>query len=137
MIKDSVLLDARIQIKRMHSLLTEVMDLTGQLIDAADRGDEVAIRLLLEMRAEPIDKLTVGRKILEQQRDILTGEEKARFAQLLNGECAKHENEQALAEEVNAALKLFSQVIEYDRRLSLKLAREESVYENDLHINHV
>ena len=127
--EDSVLLEAQIQQKKMHNLLSELMDLTRQLMEAADRGDEVTIQLLVGMRNDPPEKMRTVRWALEQQRDSLRPEEGQRLAALLNGGVAENEAEKPLANQVAVNNRLLQELIEYDRRLSLKIAQEDSVYE--------
>ena len=50
------LLDAQVQEKRRYALLSELFDLTKQLAEAVDRDDEIATRMLLSMREEPLEK---------------------------------------------------------------------------------
>ena len=127
--EDSVLLEAQIQQKKMHNLLSELMDLTRQLMEAADRGDEVTIQLLVGMRNDPLEKMRTVRWALEQQRDSLRPEEGQRLASLLNGGAPENEAEKPLANQVAVNNRLLKELIEYDRRLSLKIAQEDSVYE--------
>ena len=53
----SALMDAHVQAKRIYNLLNEVMDLSRQMAEAMDRDDQVAIRMLVSMREEPVRKL--------------------------------------------------------------------------------
>lgn len=124
----SKLLDAHVQAKRMYHLLSEVMDLSRQLAQALDRGDEVTVRMLLAMRGEPIQKLGLVRQALNQQMAALGEEDALRLALLLQGEPPAAAEEQPLAEQVAANRRLWQQVIELDRRLSLSLARDKSLY---------
>ena len=41
--------------KRMYTLLNEAFDISKQLAEAIERGDQVAIRILLSMRREPLE----------------------------------------------------------------------------------
>lgn len=128
--EQSNLLDAYVQAKRIYNLLTEVQNLSNQLAEAMDRNDEVTIRMLLAMRGEPIDKLRLARRTLDQQCSSLGEEDGRRLTQLLKGEGAETKEEAALAEQVAANGRLLKQVIEVDRRLNTKLTREKSVYKN-------
>ncbi len=127
--ESTVLLEALVQEKRMYTLLNEVMDLSVQLADAVDRDDQVTLHLLLGMRAEPLAKLQNVRKALENQRDSLETNDRARFVKLLNGEPAEEDEERPLANQVCANHRLLSRVIECDERISRKLAKEHSIYE--------
>ena len=128
----SDLLDAQVQTKKIYNLLTEVLDLSGQLAEALDREDQVAVRMLLAMRGEPVNKLRMVRLALEQQRDALGEEDGVRLARLLNGEPAQEEAEVPLADQVAANTRLLKQVLELDQRLNRKVTREKSVYNENI-----
>ena len=115
--------------KRMYSLLVEGLDLTRQLADAVDRGDSVAMRLVLSMRAEPVEKLCGVRHLLEEQKNSLSAADSLRLAALLNGEAAQRAEEGPLAEQVAANRRLLTQLFEMDKVVSLKLGKDESYYQ--------
>ncbi|MBS6532737.1 MAG: hypothetical protein KH338_03795 [Oscillospiraceae bacterium] len=115
--------------KRMYALLVEGLDLTRQLADAVDRGDPVAMRLVLSMRAEPVEKLRSVRQLLEEQKNALPAEDSVRLAALLNGEAAQRAEEGPLAEQVAANRRLLTQLFEMDKVVSLKLGKDESYYQ--------
>ena len=115
--------------KRMYALLVEGLDLTRQLADAVDRGDPVAMRLVLSMRAEPVEKLRSVRQLLEEQKNALPAEDSVRLAALLNGEAAQRAEEGPLAEQVAANRRLLTQLFEMDKVVSLKLGNDESYYQ--------
>ena len=125
----TILLEAQVQEKRMCSLLNEIMDLTVQLAQAVDRDDPVSINMLLGMRAEPVLKLQNVRKALELQKDSLDLDDRERLVELLNGEPAASYEEKALADQVCSNRRLLSRVIDCDKRISRKLAKENSIYE--------
>lgn len=115
--------------KRMYALLVEGLDLTRQLADAVDRGDPVAMRLVLSMRAEPVEKLRSVRQLLEEQKNALPAEDSVRLAALLNGEATQRAEEGPLAEQVAANRRLLTQLFEMDKVVSLKLGKDESYYQ--------
>lgn len=125
----SKLLDAHVQARRMYHLLGEVMDLSRQLAQALDRGDEITVRMLLSMRAEPIQKLEQVRNALNQQVVKLGQEDGLHMALLLQGEPPAGPEEEPLAEQVTVNRRLWQQVVELDRRISLSLSREKSPYQ--------
>ncbi|MFQ7400872.1 MAG: hypothetical protein ACLRNW_24280 [Neglectibacter sp.] len=49
----------------MYTLLNEAFDISKQLAEAIERGDQVAIRILLSMRREPLENLRKVRHALE------------------------------------------------------------------------
>ena len=129
MVEKVDLLKAEVQTKRIYTLLNEVLDLSRQLAGALDRNDTVTIRMLVSMRRDPLEKLLRTRQILEEQREALTGEAGDRLAELLNGEPARTEEEQALAKQVSANHRLLEQVLVLDERLNQKLTHDKSVYQ--------
>lgn len=113
----------------MYAFLVEGLDLTRQLADAVDRGDPVAMRLVLSMRAEPVEKLRSVRQLLEEQKNALPAEDSVRLAALLNGEAAQRAEEGPLAEQVAANRRLLTQLFEMDKVVSIKLGKDESYYQ--------
>lgn len=125
----SVLLKAQVNTKRIYLLLNEVLDLSSQLAQALDREDQVTIRMLISMRREPIDKLKQARSVLLEMKQALPPEDAQRLAELLNGADAQEKEETELANQVRANQRLLKQVLELDKRLNQKLARENSIYQ--------
>ena len=125
----SVLLKAQVNTKRIYRLLNEVLDLSVQLAEALDRDDQVTIRMLISMRREPIDKLKQARSVLLELKESLPAEDAQRLADLLNGADAQEKEEAELADQVRANKRLLEQVLELDKRLNYKLARENSIYQ--------
>ncbi|MDE6456644.1 MAG: hypothetical protein K2L38_12265 [Dysosmobacter sp.] len=122
------LLDAHVQLKRIYTALNEALDLTRQMADAADRNDEVAAQLLVSMRQEPTDKLAGAYQALDQQRQALSEADAGRLAALLRGAGAETEAEAALANQVGLNGRVLKQLVDLDRVVNRKLAREKSVY---------
>ena len=123
------LMDALVQMKRTGNLLNEVLDLTQQLGEAIDRNDEVSMQMLIAMREDPMNKLQAADQAVRDQLSLLTDpEEYAQLSRLLNGEPAESGEEQALAQQVASNRRRLQQVIELDRRLNQRLAREKSIY---------
>ena len=125
----SALLDAHVQLKRIYTALSEALDLTRQLADAVDRDDRIAVQMLVSMRQEPTDKLAAAHQALEQQRQSLPEEEGRRLAALLNGAEAETEAEAPLAAQAGANQRVLKQLVEIDRVVNRKLAREKSIYQ--------
>ena len=74
-------------VKRIGTLFNEVDDLSRQLGEAIDRRDEVAIKMVLAMRSEPIEKLMIAdRSLRELLMSLESGEESARIRAILNGD---------------------------------------------------
>ena len=125
----SALLDAHVQLKRVYAALNEALDLTRQMADAADRDDDVAARMLVSMRQEPTDKLAMAHQALEQQCRALPGDDGARLAALLKGAAAETREEDALVSQVRQNKRVLKQLVDLDRTVNLKLAREKSIYQ--------
>lgn len=123
------LLDAHVQLKRVYTALNEALDLTRQMADAADRNDEVAAQLLVSMRQEPTDKLARAHQALDQQRQALSEADAARLTALLQGAEAETAEETALAGQVGLNRRVLKQLVDLDRVVNRKLAREKSVYQ--------
>lgn len=125
----SALLDAHVQLKRVYTALSEALDLTRQLADAADRDDRVAVQLLVSMRQEPTEKLAGANQALEQQRLSLPEKEGQRLSALLKGAEAESEEELPLVNQVGVNQRILRQLVELDRAVNLKIAREKSIYQ--------
>lgn len=129
--KQEQLTEILVLAKRMGALFHDGMELTKQLSDAIDRRDEVSINMLLAMRAEPIEKLTLTdrsiRELLAEQED---GEELARIRTILNGEAdrAEDEQERLLAEQAAMNIRTHRKLMELDEVLNRKIAKEKSIY---------
>lgn len=125
----SALMDAHVQIKRIYTALNEALDLTRQLADAVDRDDQIATQMLVSMRQEPTDKLAGAHQALAQQRQALPDADAARLAAILKGAEAETEAEAPLAAQVGVNQRVLKQLVELDRVVSRKLAREKSIYQ--------
>lgn len=124
----SVLLDAHVQLKRIYTALNEALDLTRQLADAADRNDQVSTQMLVSMRQEPTDKLARAHQALEQQRRSLPEADAGRLEAILKGAAAESEAEAPLANQVSINQRVLRQLVDLDRVVNRKLAREKSIY---------
>ena len=122
------LMDAHVQLKRIYTALNEARDLTRQLADAVDRDDRIAVQMLVSMRQEPTDKLSGAHQALEQQRQSLPAADAARLAAILKGGEAETEEEAPLAGQVGANQRILKQLVDLDRVVNRKLAREKSIY---------
>ena len=124
-----IVMDALVLAKRLGNQLDEVLDLSRQMAEAVDRGDEVVIQMLLSMRAEPIRNLQKTDRALHDQRENLPQEEGDRLAGLLNG-TAQPENreEEMLLRQAESNRRLHRQVMDLERILNKKIARDKSIY---------
>ena len=125
----SALMDAHVQLKRIYSALNEALDLTRQLADAVDRDDQIAMQMLVSMRQEPTDKLAGAHQALAQQRQALSADDAARLTAILKGAESETEAEAPLAAQVGVNQRVLKQLVELDRVVNRKLAREKSIYQ--------
>ena len=125
----SALMDAHVQLKRIYTALSEAMDLTRELAAAVDRDDQISAQMLVSMRQEPIDKLTRARQALEQQRQSLPAGDADRLSAILKGAEAETAEEGPLTAQVGVNQRVLKQLVELDRVVNRKLAREKSVYQ--------
>ena len=123
------LMEMMVQVKRAGNLLHEVFDVSQQMAEVADRGDEVSLRMLLGMRAEPLSRLLETDRVLKLLVEQLPErEEREHYRGVLNGEGSDLPQDARLVEQCELNRRLYARVMEIDRRINLKLAREKSVY---------
>lgn len=128
--EQKTLMDALVQMKRTGNLLNELLDLTQQLGQAIDRNDQVSIQLLVAMREEPLEKLQAAdQAVRDQMQEMSDPEEAARLACLLNGSPPEGDQEKMLSEQAAANRRRLKQVMDLDRLLNQRMAREKSAYE--------
>lgn len=121
-------LDLTVLERRKYNLLVETMDLSQQLGEAMDRGDDVSVRLLVAMRQEPILGLEEVKKAIENRLGSLPPEERERVLALAGGAAPEGEEETTYVNQVGSARRLLERVLEFDRRLNRRLAGENSFY---------
>lgn len=120
-------------VKRMGNLFNEVLELSKQLADAIDRRDEVSAKMILAMRSEPVEKLTITDRALREILAALDETDSARIRAILNGEAerAVGEQEKLLAEQASLNIRIHCRMMELDKILNRKIAREKSIYNTD------
>jgi ribosomal 50S subunit-associated protein YjgA (DUF615 family) len=122
-------MDALVQSKRMSRLLGETFDLSRQMAEALDREDEVTVKMLFNMRAESIEQLKEADGALHELcHSMPNNEDRQRLRALLRGGTSEDAFEKQLGEQMAANARRLASIQEIDKRLSLKLAREKSVY---------
>ena len=125
-------MDALVQMKRTGNLLNELEDLTRQMGESIDRNDQVSLEMLIAMREEPLGKLQETDQAIRDQLELLTDKfEAAQLASMLNGGLPADPGvrvQQQLCDQVAANNRHLKRIIELDRRLNERLARENSVY---------
>lgn len=126
--RQSDLLDALVLERKIYNQLNEVFDLSQQLAEAADRGDPVAVQMLVGMRQEPINLIDEANRGLKRQLESLPEEDSARLKALLDGAAPLGGEEERLCAQVAVNQKLLKKTVELDRRISGKIAGGSSVY---------
>ena len=124
----SALMDAHVQLKRVYTALNEALDLTKQLAEAVDRDDQVTVQMFIAMRQEPTDRLAEAQDALEQQRRSLPVEDSVRLDALLKGGEPVTPEEAPLAKQVGLNQRTLKQLVDLDRVVNRKLARDKSIY---------
>lgn len=121
-------MDLTVLERRKYNLLSEVMDLSGQMGEAMDRSDDVSLRMLLSMRQEPILGLEEVKNSIRTKREGLTPEETERVSALEAGAQPQDGEERTYCEEYGRARRLLERVLELDRRLNRRLTGKDSCY---------
>ena len=68
--------------RKKYNYLNEVMDLSRQMGEALDRGDEVSMQMLLALRGEPIQHLQEVDQTARSRRSSLAAEDQQRLQEL-------------------------------------------------------
>ena len=129
---EKTVMDALVQMKRTGNLLNELEDLTRQMGEAIDRNDQVSLEMLIAMREEPLGKLQEADQAVRDQLELLADRfEAAQLASMLDGGPPANSGvrvQQQLCEQVASNNRRLKRIIELDRQLNERLARENSVY---------
>ena len=121
-------LDLTVLERQKYNRLSELMDLTRQLGEAMDRGDEVSVRILVSMRNDPLVSLEELKKATLLRTEALSGEERARVAELNGGASPEDENETLYVSQAGSARRLWERVVELDQRLNRRIGGDDSFY---------
>ena len=123
-------LDAALAAERaMYRALSEVQDITRELLDAVDRQDQVSVRLFLSMRQEQIN-LRDQKELLKKQCGGLPKEEGDLLRQILSGKKPAGVEGEALSLQVERNRALLERTLQADKALSRRLAGRESFYQS-------
>lgn len=125
---ESDLMDLAVLERRKYNYLNEVLDLTRQLGEVMERRDEKSAKMVVAMRQDPILRLQEVDQIARERRESLDQEQKERLAALLAGAAPGNAGERTFQEQAGQARRLLEKVVDLDRRISLRLAGEESFY---------
>lgn len=123
-----VLLDLAVLERKKFNYLNETLDLTRQLGEALDRGDQESVRMVVAMRQEPILHLEEVDRVAKERRKSLMPEERQRLEELTRGAAAESASEKTFLEQASQARRLLERVVDLDRRISLRMAGDQSFY---------
>ena len=121
-------MDLTVLERKKYNDLSEALDLTGQIGEALDRSDQVSVRMLVAMRQDPILHLGEIDQASQARRRDLTQEDRERAEALLKGAQPRSNEERTFLEQAGRTRRLLERVVELDRRISLRLAGENSFY---------
>jgi len=125
---ESELMDLTVLERKKYNYLSEVMDLSKQMGEALDRGDEVSMQMLLALRGEPILHLQEVDQTARNRRESLTTQDRQRLKELLDGAEPQDRGEALLTEQSGKARRLLERVVELDKQLSLRMSGKDSFY---------
>ncbi|MCI9443185.1 MAG: hypothetical protein HFF69_00455 [Oscillospiraceae bacterium] len=114
--------------RKKYNCLLELEDTTRQLAEALDRNDQVAAKMLVAMRQDPLLKLEEVERGEKQRKAALPQEDQDRVRALLREQAARYDGEDVFLEQAGKTRKLLERVVELDRRISLRVAGDHSFY---------
>ncbi len=122
-------MDLTVLERKKYNCLSEVLGLSQQLGEAMDRNDDVSVRMLVAMRQDPIRQLAEVDSSEKARLNALTEEDRSRAEALRRGEQSPGEDgERIFLEQAGKTRRLLEQVVELDRRTSVRMAGEQSFY---------
>ena len=108
--------------------LNEVADVTSQMMQAADRNDQLSMQMLLAMRESPLEQLREIDESIRKYVLSLPEEDAIRCEELLHGETASDPEEKELSEQSAKYYRILESVIASDKRLSMRVGGNRSFY---------
>ena len=114
--------------RKKYNCLLEVQDTTRQLAEALDRNDQVAARMLIAMRQDPLLQLEEVDRGEKQRKAALEDEDRDRIRTVLQDRTARYDGEGTFLEQADKTRHLLERVVELDRRISLRMAGDRSFY---------
>lgn len=106
-----------VQLKKRYSLLTEIFDLTQQMLDALDRDDEVSFQMLLSMRQEPVLCMKESDEILSNLKSELPDYIIKRWQELENNAEPESQEEMLFKQQMEQNKRLVERVVPFDKRI--------------------
>ncbi len=128
--KQEKLTEILVLTKRIGNLFNDVIDISNQMAEAIDRGDEVSMKMIVAMRGEPIEKLMIADRALREQLNTLDAEDSARIRAILNGEAVQVEDgmEKLLLEQAGINIRTYNKLVALDQVINRKVAQDKSIY---------
>lgn len=114
--------------RKKYNYLVELQDLTGQLAENLDRNDQVSVRMLVAMRQDPVRLLAEVDNSGKIRLAALSEEDRCRAEELLKEGQPRDDGERVFLEQAQKTRRLLEQVVAMDRRVSMKMAGENSFY---------
>ncbi|MBD5162079.1 MAG: hypothetical protein HDT14_08725 [Oscillibacter sp.] len=114
--------------RKKYNLLVEIQDATRQLAETLDRNDEVAVRMMVTMRQDPIRHLAEVDGGEKARRAALPEEDGRRVEVLLEGGEPRDDGERVFMDQVGKTRRLLKQVMDLDRRINIRMAGDHSFY---------
>lgn len=121
-------MDLTVLERKKYNYLCEVLDLTQQLGQSLDRNDPVSSKILVAMRQDPIQALEELNRSIQQRKTEFSSVEQQRISALLSGAAPADGPETAFCNQASLARRQLERVLELDRRISVRLAGEQSFY---------
>lgn len=114
--------------RKKYNYLTEVQDVTQQLAESLDRNDQVSARMLVAMRQDPIRQLAEVDSGEKLRLSTFPAEDRDRVEALRRGEPPREDSERIFSEQAGKTRRLLEQVVNLDRRTSMRMAGAQSFY---------
>lgn len=128
-VAEDVLERIRLKKRRQYMKLLEVSDLTKELAQAAERRDEVAVKMLLNMRQSLLLELSESEEGIWEEVNSQPEEEAILLGTVLNATTAKAQgNLPELEAQVLKNRQLLEKICEVDKQVSLKIGGKRSFY---------
>ncbi len=123
-------LDLAVLERRKHNYLGEVLELSRQMGEALDRGDQVSLNMLVALRQEPILQLEELKELIDARWEELLPGDRERIDRLLRTKDVSGEAERTFLDQADGARHTLQRVLELDRHINKRLAGSASFYKN-------
>lgn len=121
-------LDLTVLERKKYNLLSEVLDVSQQMGEALDRGDDVSVRMLVAMRQEPILGLEEIKQAADARLESLSPADRERARALREGAAPQGAEEETYRAQTVSVRRMLERVLELDQRLNRRLAGDNSFY---------